>query len=211
MSNKFETADRIFHCELRAEQDEEHGKMITGRPIVYNQETDIGPFTEIIDRGALDKADLTDVPFLVNHDISRVPLARSRNNNANSTMQMSIDENGMSIRVNLDTERNAAAAELYSAVERGDIDGMSFRFSVDDERWEALDSDHPIRHILSISKVRDVSAVTFPAYEGTSISARSASEALDSAKAALDSARAKAKEARIPYEKLQLKLKLMNF
>ena len=120
-----------------------------------------------------------------------IPLARSRNNNTNSTMQLEIVDNaGLSMRANLDTERNATANELYSAVDRGDISGMSFMFTVDKDKWEDLDTEHPTRHIEAISKVFEVSAVTFPAYEATSITARGLSDALESAKESLESAKA---------------------
>lgn len=185
---------RAFDFEVRAEQDEEHGSIITGQPIVYDEPTDMGWYREIIDNGALDQADLRDVRFLINHNTDMLPLARSRNNNANSTMQLAaVDGVGLSIRVDLDTENNTEAKNLYSAVKRGDITGMSFMFTVDEDRWEDLDSEYPTRHILSFSKVFEVSAVTFPAYEQTSIQARGLSEALESAKTSLESAKAEAK------------------
>lgn len=182
------TLQRAFNFEMRAENDEKNGDHITGRPIVYDSKTDLGYFDEIIERGALDKTNLKDVRFLVNHNTDMIPLARSRNNNENSTMQMEVDKDGMSIRVNLDTENNSDARNLYSAIKRGDITGMSFMFSINDEEWEDLDSDHPTRHIREIAQVLEVSAVTFPAYESTEISARD-KEALDSAKATLDNVR----------------------
>lgn len=179
---------RSYTCEVRAE-DTESGNILVGRPIVYNSRTDIGGmFAEVIESGALDNADLTDVRFLVNHDTSKIPLARSRRNNGNSTMQLSPDLEGMAIRVSLDTENNAEAKSLYSAIQRGDISGMSFMFSVDAEEWTDLESNYPTRHINKIGNVVEVSAVTFPAYETTSIYARS-KEALDNARSALDSAR----------------------
>lgn len=181
-----QTITRAYNFEIRAENNEKNGDHITGRPIVYNSKTDLGYFDEIIEGGALDKANLKDVRFLVNHDTSMIPLARSRNNNENSTMQLEVDKDGMSIRVNLDTENNSEARNLYSAIKRGDITGMSFMFTIDDEEWENLESDHPTRHIRKIGQVFEVSAVTFPAYEATEISARD-KEALDSAKATLDS------------------------
>lgn len=185
---KKELEQRSFNFEIRAEEDE-RGQYIDGRPIVYESKTDLGWFDEIIERGALDGADLTDVRFLVNHDLSKIPLARSRRNNGNSTMQLSPDYEGMSINVLLDTENNADSRSLYSAVKRGDISGMSFMFSITDEEWIDLDSDHPTRRIKQIGSVVEVSAVTFPAYESTEISARDA-KALESAKIALESARA---------------------
>ena len=187
MKHKKELEQRSYCFDVRAEETE-RGKVITGRPIVYNSRTDIGFFDEIIESGALDNADLTDVRFLVNHDISRIPLARSRRNNGNSTMLLTVDADGMGIRVDLDTENNTEARALYSAVERGDISGMSFMFGVRDEEWDNLESEHPTRRIKAISTVVEVSAVTFPAYNSTTINARS-KEALDNARSALESAR----------------------
>jgi len=187
---KKELEQRSYSFEVRAESDEK-GSIITGRPIVYNSRTDLGYFDEIIETGALNKTDLTDVRFLVNHDFSKIPLARSRRNNGNSTMQLVTDELGMSIRVHLDTENNAEAKALYSAVERGDISGMSFMFSVNGEEWDNLESEHPTRRVKDIGSVVEVSAVTFPAYESTEIYARSKT-ALDNARSALE----KAKESR---------------
>lgn len=181
---------RKFDFEVRAKRDETHGTYLEGTPIVYDAWTDLGWYDEQIQRGALDNTDLTDVRFLINHNTDMIPLARSRNNNENSTMQMTVDEGGMNIRVNLDVENNSDARSLYSAVERGDIDGMSFMFVVDGELWEEEESDHPRRTITDIEKVFEVSAVTFPAYEQTSISARGLADALESAKASLESVRA---------------------
>lgn len=185
---KKELERREVVVEVSAEENES-GSIITGRPIVYDSMTNIGEFDEIIERGALNNTDLTDVRFLVNHDLSKIPLARSRRNNGNSTMTLTVDEQGLFIRAILDTENNADAQALYSAIQRGDISGMSFLFSVTDERWENLKTEHPTRHILAIGTVIEVSAVSFPAYDSTSISARNR-EALENARAALENARA---------------------
>ena len=178
---------RSYSFEVRADNGAK-GNIITGRPIVYESKTDLGWFDEIIERGALDGADLTDVRFLVNHDTSKIPLARSRRNNGNSTMQLSPDYEGLAIEVQLDVENNSEARALYSAVQRGDITGMSFMFSVDEEEWTDLESDHPVRHVKKLGSIVEVSAVTFPAYESTEISARS-KEALENARLALEKAR----------------------
>lgn len=182
-----ELVRRSYGFEVRAEKTE-RGNIITGRPIVYGSRTDLGWFDEIIEAGALDHADLKDVRFLVNHDTSKIPLARSRNNNGNSTMHLTVNENGMDIRVALDTENNSEARALYSAVQRGDISGMSFMFGIDSEEWDNLESEHPTRRIKAISTVVEVSAVTFPAYDATEINARDKG-ALDNARSALESAR----------------------
>lgn len=184
---------RSFNFEVRAEENEQHGHMLTGRPIVYGVRTDLGFMDETIEPGALDATDLRDVRFLVNHNTDMIPLARSRNNTENSTMQMVVDADGMGIRVDLDTENNADAKALYSAVQRGDITGMSFMFTVDKDSWERLETEHPLRRVTAIGRVFEVSAVTFPAYSETSLQARGLAEALESAKASLESEQAKVK------------------
>lgn len=202
---------RSYNFEVRAEETE-RGHIITGRPIVYNSRTDLGWFDEIIEAGALNNTDLTDVRFLVNHDVSRIPLARSRRNNGNSTMQLTTDNLGLAIMVTLDTENNAEARALYSAVQRGDISGMSFMFGIRDDEWENLDSDHPTRHIKDISTVVEVSAVTFPAYDATEINARSKA-ALDSARQAVETARqlrAKSVDTDSTLELLKAKTKILG-
>lgn len=197
---------RAFNFEVRADENE-RGKTLTGRAIVYNTPTDLGWYDEIIEDGALADTDLRDVRFLVNHNTDMIPLARSRNNNENSTLQLSVvDGEGMDIRADLDTENNTDARALYSAVERGDISGMSFMFVVDADKWENMESEHPTRHILKISKVFEVSAVTFPAYEATSIQARGLADALESAIASLESAKAAQRE----IERRKQKIRILN-
>ena len=200
---------RMFDFDIRAEQNDEHGHHLTGRPIVFGVRTDLGWYDEIIDQGALDGTDLKDVRFLVNHNTDMIPLARSRNNNAKSTMQMEVDAQGMTIRVDLDTENNADARSLYSAVDRGDISGMSFMFRVDKDSWDDIDTDHPTRHIRSFRKVFEVSAVTFPAYEQTSISARGLSDALESARASLESERAEKREIERKKQRIKILTEVM--
>lgn len=195
---------RAFNFEVRADQNEEHGSHLTGTPIVFDERTDLGWYDEIIDKDALAETDLRDVRFLVNHNTDMIPLARSRNNNENSTMQLSVGDNGMNIRVDLDTENNADSRALYSAVERGDISGMSFMFSVDRDEWDDLESEHPVRRVLSIGRVFEVSAVTWPAYEATSIQARGLSEALESAKESLESAKATKREIERRKQKIRI-------
>ena len=193
---------RNYEFECRAEEDPERGSILVGRPIVYESKTDIGGwFSETIARGALNKTDLTDVRFLVNHDTSKIPLARSRKNTENSTMRLTVDDDGMSIRVVLDTENNSEARNLYSAVQRGDISGMSFMFSINSEEWEDLESDYPHRRITDIGTVVEVSAVTFPAYEATHINARD-KDAVDTAKKVLDNARSQS----VDTDKAELEL-----
>lgn len=191
---KADLEQRSYNFEIRADGAENGVNTLRGTPIVYGTPTDIGGwFREVIEPGALDGANLKDVPLLVNHNERMIPIARSRNNTPRSTMRLIPTAEGLNIEADIDTARNATALELYSAVERGDLDGMSFKFSVADERWEDLDTDYPTRHIIRFDTIAEVSAVTFPAYAATSISAERCKETLDNARSALDSARQQSK------------------
>ena len=203
------TEIRAFEFNVIANESEEHGHYLTGRAIVFDQPADlfsprIGEYREYIEKGALNDTDLRDVRFLVNHNTDMIPLARSRRNNENSTMQMVIGDGGMDIRVDLDIDNNADAKSLYSAVSRGDISGMSFMMVVDGDKWEDIDTEMPIRRITNISKVLEVSAVTFPAYAQTSISTRGLSDALDSAAESLESERARLAEVERRKQKIRI-------
>ena len=163
---------RSLTFEVRAEENEQHGAHLVGMPIVYEQVIQYGWRRETINKGAVDaNTDLKDVKFLIGHNVNMVPLARSRNNNENSTMQLKRFEKGLEIRVDLDTENNQDAKKLYSAVKRGDITGMSFMFTVNKSMWEDEDSENPLRRIVHIEKVFEVSAVAFPAYDETKLQA----------------------------------------
>lgn len=148
--------------------------IITGRPIVYETPTVIndpngGSYTEIIKQGALNNADLSDVHLLYNHDLSKVPLARTP-----KTMQLKVDDNGLTFTAELpDT---AAAMEVYEAIKRGDLSGMSFAFKVPDG-GDSYDAMTNTRSIYSFSKVYECSIVPFPAYPTTSVEARNAQAA----------------------------------
>lgn len=195
-------------ADIRAD---EEGHFIEGHAAVYNQRTNIGNcFYEVIERGAFDDTDFDDVLFSANHEWQKIPLARSRRNNENSTMNLNVDEKGLYVRADLDTENNSEARSLYSSVKRGDIDGMSFIFYVEEERWIDLDTDMPTRYVSKIKRVREVSAVNFPAYEGTDINTRDKT-ALDNAKLALDNARShELDNSKEQLELLRLKTQILS-
>ncbi len=195
---------------------ETEGNIIQGHAAIFDQVINMyGCWNETIARGAFDKTDFTDVLFSVNHDLEKIPLARSRNNNKNSTLQLQVDDIGLDTRAVLDVENNVEAKALYSAIGRGDINGMSFIFCVRNDEWVGLDTDMPSRTITDIAKVYEVSAVSCPAYDGTDINARStgalenAKNILDSVRAEkLDSAEQRANELEIERLKTQIKLKV---
>lgn len=184
---------RTIDAKLEKRDDAEPGR-VAGQPVVLGVRTDLGWFDEIIERGALDETNLNDVRLCLNHDTSFV-YARSRRNNPNSTMQLSKDPNGLYCDAGLDISI-PAHHNLYGMIERGDIDKMSFMFSIDGEEWEDLETEHPTRHITKIGTIVEISAVTFPAYEETSIEISERSkEALESARSALESARQQREQA----------------
>lgn len=166
---------------------DEEGKIghITGVPIVFEQETDVGGyFGETIARGAISEDVLKDVAFFYNHDLNTKPLARTRT----GKLALNIENDGVHMDAEVNLERSDSK-DLYLAIQDGDIDGMSFMFRVESEEWTDLETDYPKRRITKIGYVQEVSAVNYPVYEGTSINAR-ANLSLDSDKQALDNARA---------------------
>ena len=187
---------RGFTAQFRAvgADEENTGHIVEGLAAVYEQETRIADingdeFIEVIRTGAFDETNFDDVRLLVNHELKGIPLARSRRNNKSdkpNTMQLFVNENGLNVRADIDTENNQQARALYSAVSRGDMDGMSFIFYVspNNERWSKRDGI-AFREILKVDEVIEVSGVNFPAYGGTNIDSRS----LDSDRRALDNAR----------------------
>ena len=188
---------RFLPLELRTEQENDEAAYIEGYPIVFNQETDMGEWRETIDPSAAgDEKLLRDVALMVGHDFGSIPLAHSRRNNGSGTMQLTATDEGVFMRAMLDTENNPKAKEAYSAVKRGDLSGMSFAFTVNEERWEDLDTDKPLRRITGFGRIFEVSLVAFPAYSGTSVQAASDGPALESVRASLESARQQLAEER---------------
>ena len=183
---------RSFVTNFETRVDENNIGIIKGRPIVFQSRTDMGWYDEEIDVHALDNADLRDVRLCLNHDTSFV-YARSRNNNENSTMRIGVDEQGMFFEARLDLN-SSKANDLYIAVSRGDMTQMSFMFVVIRDEWFDVDSDHPTRLIREISVVYEISVVTFPAYDATSVQAAGeGSDTLENVRASLESAKAEAR------------------
>lgn len=176
-------AIRAYKMTFETRQDEATGEyIIRGTAAVYDVETIVrtargDEFIEIIQRGAFnDKTDLTDVRLFENHQLGA--LARSRNNNENSTMRLWVDDIGLNFEARLDVARNPAAAKLYSAVDRGDMDSMSFGFYVDKD-GEIIERSNGMkkRTITQVASVIEVSVVDFPAYPETNASTKMQSRA----------------------------------
>lgn len=199
-----ELAKRSYETIIRA-SDGDNGE-IEGVPIVFDKPTVIkdwsGEYTEIIDRHALDEADMTDVCLFVNHNTRKIALARAKKNVANSTMTLEIKDDGLHMNASLDIENNAEARAVYSSVKRQDVDGMSFMFRIQEQEWKDLDTDHPTRIIKKISIVHEVSVVNWPAYPQTSVSARSE----ETEHSPLEDARQKHRALEIKRKRIQIAL-----
>ena len=195
---KHEREVRFLPMEIRAEQDETKEEyVIEGYPIVFNQKTDMGDWDEVIDPASVgDGTVLRDAALMIGHDFGMIPLAHSRRNNGSGTMTLTPDENGVAMRAVLDVKNNPRAAEAYSAIKRGDMTGMSFAFIANEERWEDLDTERPLRRITGFANVLEVSLVAFPAYKGTSVQAAAEGDALESVRASLESAKQQLAEER---------------
>lgn len=155
--------------EARAENEGE--MVIEGYAVVFGQRTLIGDekygFYEIIDRDAFKGADLSDVPLKYNHTDAVPILARTRN----GSLTLNADEKGLFMRGTLlDTQD---ARDMYKRVESKLIDKMSFAFTVDSEEWDDSTLPVPTRTIKRFKRIWDVSVVDIPAYDGTSVYARS--------------------------------------
>lgn len=151
--------------QTRAE-DGSQERVIEGYFALFNTETELFPgFFESILPGAFDDTVSGDVRALIDHDPAKV-LARTKSR----TLDLKIDSRGLygTIRVN---ENDTEAMDLYQRVKRGDVDQCSFGFIVQDEEIEFMDNGS-IRSKLKKVDLFEVSVVTFPAYEETSVSAR---------------------------------------
>lgn len=144
--------------------DEKDKKMtIEGYAIVFDKPA-THTFTEVIARGALDDCDLNDVCLKYNHSDEYVVMARTRN----QSLKLEVDDIGLKITADLiDTQSNR---DIYNSIQAGLLDKMSFAFTVDKEEWNA---DGTERTIYGIDKLFDVSVVTEPFYDDTSVYARS--------------------------------------
>lgn len=161
-----------FNIEMRADENNENGKMIIeGYAAVFDKETLIGSeewgFYERIEKGAFDGANMKDVPLKYNHSDAVPILARTRN----KSLELKVDEKGLFIHAELlDTQDGA---DMYKRIKAGLIDKMSFAFTVA-KAGEEWTKDEPLhRSIKKFDRIFDVSVVDTPAYEDTSIYARS--------------------------------------
>jgi HK97 family phage prohead protease len=173
MMNRNKLHERKFDFEIRSVQTENENNELWAEGYAAKFESPTILFesknlkvVEQINRGAFDSANMKDVIFNYNH--SGKVMARTRN----QTLQLFVDDVGLLIRARLDGTDEGR--KLYQEIQGGYIDRMSFRFSIEDEKY--IESSDTVEfQITKIKKLYDVSAVDIPAYDDTSIEARRAS------------------------------------
>lgn len=170
MSAKIENQLRreVRSMPVSIDDSQDQKMLIQGYAIRFNEPAvfnfDGVEYREVIDPRALDKTDMRDVPLRYNHSDNVMVMARTRN----KTLQLIKDEQGL--RILADLANTTAGRDLYELIKRGDVDKMSFAFTVAKDDY---DRETRTRTILAIDKIFDVSAVDTPAYETTSLSVRS--------------------------------------
>ena len=153
--------------EVRALDNDNNEMILEGYAVVFDSITDLGYCNEVVERGAFDNADMSDIVMKYNHIDSILPLARTRG----GSLTFEIDEHGLKVRAKLcDTTQNR---DIYTLVKNGVLSKMSFAFTVSNEEW---DYDRNLRKLRAFDKIYDVSVVDVPAYETTEIYARSKEE-----------------------------------
>lgn len=170
-------------------------RTIEGYAVVFNSESrDLGGFTEIIDKDALNGIiETSDVFCYLNHDEKRGVLARSKQ--GKGSLCLEVDEKGL--RYAFEAPKTALGDELLEGIKRGDISSSSFAFACGEDKWEKRSDGTYLRHIKNIKALYDVSPVYSPAYDATSVDKRGLDELKDAEKKELD----------IYYKELEDKLK----
>ncbi len=173
--NNIENAERRYFSETLELREQDGEQYFEGYSAKFDKETDLGGFTESIERGAFDNVLNDDVRGLFNHDYNIV-LGRTKS----GSMTLTIDDVGQRYRIKYNPN-DPDHVRVMEKVKRNDVDQASFAFTIAEERIEKR-SGKPHRSIVKFKRQYDVSPVTYPAYQDTSVAARSISKAEEAAK-----------------------------
>lgn len=201
---------RVIGATVEIRADEGSEPVIVGYAAVYDAESnDLGGFTEIIEPGFFDLALSDDVRALWNHN-SDIVLGRT----VAKTLELSSDEHGLLTEIQPpDTQ---AGRDAITSIKRGDVDQMSFAFTVaaDGDEWQRSENGRPLRILKrdGCAKLYDVSPVTYPAYEQTRVAARALDHVNELRQAAQDdnSAQEKQRRAALDNRKRELEIKKLR-
>ncbi|MCY8473298.1 HK97 family phage prohead protease [Bacillus halotolerans] len=151
---------------LKAHSDDDGPKVISGYALKFGTRShNLGGFIEMIDKRALDQTDMSDVRALIDHDPSKI-LGRT----SAGTLKLEVDDIGLRFDVTLPNTQYAS--DLYENLRVGNISNCSFGFMLGkdgDSFTRDQETGLPLRSLRNISKLTDVSVVTYPAYEDTDV------------------------------------------
>lgn len=159
----------LTNNDIEIREDEDGKRTLTGYAVKWDKKSQVlghfYKFREQIQKGAFaESLENDDQRFLWSHDSSKV-LGRTKN----GTLRLKEDDVGL--RVELDLPNTTLGNDTYESIKRGDVDGMSFGFMVESEEIKEPDDDLPLR-IVTKARLLEVSAVAFPAYPDSEVSAR---------------------------------------
>lgn len=170
-NNQHKEAEKRTMGTIEVREAEGDDMVLEGYAAVFNSETDLGHFREVIKPGAFDDVMTNDVRALINHDPNLI-LGRTEN----GTLELSTDERGLKYRVKLGNQ--SYAKDFYESVKRGDISQSSFAFTIEDQSWN---EERTVRSVDKVRQLLDVSPVTYPAYAAATVQARDQQLELDEA------------------------------
>lgn len=168
---KHDEAEKRTMGTIEVREADSDDMVLEGYAAVFNSETDLGHFREVIKPGAFDDVMTDDVRALINHDPNLI-LGRTEN----GTLKLSTDERGLKYRVKLGNQQYAK--DFYESVKRGDISQSSFAFTIKDQSWN---EERTVRSVDKVRQLLDVSPVTYPAYAAATVQARDQQLELDDA------------------------------
>jgi len=162
--------------EVRVDGDK---RTISGYAFVYDREShDLGGFTEVIRKGALEGADMSDVVARFNHNDNFV-LARA----VNGAGSLKLDADDVGLRYEFEAPNTTAGNDLIENIRLGNVGASSFAFSLvpDGDKWTKRSGGY-LREIKNFGGIYDVSPVVHPAYPDTSVAVRSLEQAKEGEK-----------------------------
>jgi hypothetical protein len=170
-NQQYKDAEKRTMGTIEVREADSDDMVLEGYAAVFNSETDLGHFREVIKPGAFDDVMSNDVRALINHDPNLI-LGRTEN----GTLELSTDERGLKYRVKLGNQQYAK--DFYESVKRGDISQSSFAFTIKDQSWN---EERTVRSVDKVRQLLDVSPVTYPAYAAATVQARDQQLELDEA------------------------------
>lgn len=161
---------RHFQTVYKRMEGEDTGRTVHGYAAIFNSETDMGWYTEVIEAGAFDDAiKISDCRALFNHDPDHL-LARQ----SSGTLTLAIDANGLTYEFS--SPNTTTGNDILEMIGRGDLRESSFAFTIEEQVWEETQTDDGWEYKRIIKKVKelyDVAPVTYPAYKDTTVAKRS--------------------------------------